>query len=207
MQNELIHYRGDSVERDPWDQEILIVISEILLDQLSINNTKQKKFFIGTRENGLLYKIFCYIRSLYSEFPLYYHQYIDLRFISLFYRFQLPHQWCDSNRPISSPRRYLRQLPLRLRHRHPMLMASRGSLLIFPHHQPRGLRPRKQLRLPLRWIRSQSRRSGLAHSRAHWFRFEHNLLFWQPGVFVLCVGLLHFDCRVQAECDCPIIWL
>ena len=90
------YYSGISVYRDPWDQEILFVISDIfcLLYQIyfviSVVNKQYKTKEInslGLDFFFLLYQIFCYIRSLYIEFPLYpvtspYHLY-SLHQISL----------------------------------------------------------------------------------------------------------------------------
>ena len=48
---------------------MLYQISCYISSQKTIQN--KGNYLIGTGENSLLYQIFCYIRSLYIEFPLY----------------------------------------------------------------------------------------------------------------------------------------
>ena len=47
-----------------------VVIPDILLYQSSINNIKQRKLFHWDQEKTVVIPIFCYISSLYIEFPL-----------------------------------------------------------------------------------------------------------------------------------------
>ena len=64
-------YRGNSVvPQDPWDQEILFVISDILLYQLSIINTKQSKLFQWDGRKQFVIDIFLIYLYVFIDFMI-----------------------------------------------------------------------------------------------------------------------------------------